>query len=267
MAFVYHWPLSSTRVICNIALARMVFMNTQFTRVCLAFSVACLWTTTVSAQFGTGSSGTGTSGTGSTSSGTGSTGSSGSGLQGLTASTSGLTTGATGTSTGSNSSSQSTGSTASRTTGNTATTGNAAQTFVGGNATDAFVGGARQSTNQQGMNRQFAQFQASQALTNTLSQQTGTPRSIRTVMNIGFKFPTASLSQQSGRLAAANSLDLSRFSTSHPELAGVSVEMNSLGIAVLKGSLPTTEAGRLAANLIRIQPGVRKVENQIAVSQ
>ena len=240
-------------------------MNTQFTRVCLAFSVACLWTTTVSAQFsGTGSSGTGFSGTGSTSSGTGS---SGSGLQGLTSSTSGLTTGSTGTSTGSNSSSQSTGTTASRTTGSTATTGNAAQAFVGGNATETFIGGARQSTNQQGMNRQFAQFQASQALTNTQSQQTGTPRSIRTVMNIGFKFPTASLSQQSGRLAAANSLDLSRFSASHPELAGVSVEMNSLGIAVLKGSLPTTEAGRLAANLIRIQPGVRKVENQIAVYQ
>ena len=212
-------------------------MNTQFTRVCLAFSVACLWMTTVSAQ----------------SSGTGSNSQGGdppvSEPQGLMTPTTGLSD----TSKGSNNS--------------TATTGNAAQAFVGGNATETFIGGARQSTNQQGMNRQFAQFQASQALTNTQSQQTGTPRSIRTVMNIGFKFPTASLSQQSGRLAAANSLDLSRFSASHPELAGVSVEMNSLGIAVLKGSLPTTEAGRLAANLIRIQPGVRKVENQIAVYQ
>ncbi len=225
----------------------MVFMNTQFTRVCLAFSVACLWTTTVSADLLQ---------PGSTSP------AAGAALQSPTTPASNSANGSTG-----SNSSQSTGTTASRTTGNTATTGNAAQTFVGGNATDAFVGGARQSTNQQGMNRQFAQFQASQALSNTQSQQTGTPRSIRTVMNIGFKFPTASLSQQSGRLAAANSLDLSRFSASHPELAGVSVEMNSLGIAVLKGSLPTTEAGRLAANLIRIQPGVRKVENQIAVSQ
>jgi len=42
--------------------------------------------------------------------------------------------------------------------------------------------------------------------------------------------------------------------------------MTSQGVAVLTGSTLSTESKRLAANLIRLQPGVRKVDNQVAVN-
>ena len=159
------------------------------------------------------------------------------------------------------------GDTATISTGPKSTAGTAAETFIGGNATQAFVGGAREATGQQSTNRQFQAFQAAQTQANTQSQQSGTPREVRTVLRIGFNFPTASAAQQTGSLASANSLSLSRFSQHRPELAGVNVRLNGDGIAVLTGSLPTIESSRLAANLMRIQPGVRKIDNQIAVIQ
>ncbi len=171
--------------------------------------------------------------------------------------------------TGTSGTSSLTGSTASKT-GAAGTTGanskgTAAQSFVGGNASQNFVGGARQATNQQQNNRQMQQFQTQQQ-GNTQTQSTGTPRAIRTSMTIGFSFPTASASQLSGRLANANSLSLGRFTSTKPEFANVNVSLNSNGVAVLTGSSPTTEASRLAANLVRIQPGVRKVDNQLTVA-
>lgn len=116
------------------------------------------------------------------------------------------------------------------------------------------------------MNRQFQAFQAAQTQANTQSQQTGTPREVRTVLRIGFNFPAASTAQQSGTLASANALSLSRFSQNRPELAGVNVRLTGDGTAVLTGSLATTDSSRLAANLMRIQPGVRKIDNQIVVT-
>ena len=159
------------------------------------------------------------------------------------------------------------GDTATISTGPKSTAGTAAETFIGANATQAFVGGAREATGQQSTNRQFQAFQAAQTQANTQSQQSGTSREVRTVLRIGFKFPTASAAQQTGSLASANSLSLSRFSQNRPELAGVNVSLNGDGTAVLTGSLPTIESSRLAANLMRIQPGVRKIDNQIAVIQ
>ena len=69
-----------------------------------------------------------------------------------------------------------------------------------------------------------------------------------------------------GRLANANIASLKRFTSNRPELAGIEVEMNSRGVAILTGSAATVETSRLAANLMRLQPGVRKVENQIVMS-
>ena len=176
-----------------------------------------------------------------------------------------LTTGTGGAgnnSTATPSTSSSPGGTTNISTGPTSTAGTAAETFIGANATQAFVGGAREAAGQQ-----FQAFQAAQTQANTQSQQSGTSREVRTVLRIGFKFPTASAAQQTGSLASANSLSLSRFSQNRPELAGVNVSLNGDGTAVLTGSLPTIESSRLAANLMRIQPGVRKIDNQIAVIQ
>ncbi len=149
--------------------------------------------------------------------------------------------------------------------GESTATSNAAESFIGANATQGFVGGARQATNQQGSDRQFQAIQNDQSQQST-SQQTGTPREIRSTLRVGFAFPTASQSQMTGRLADANVASLTRFTPSRPELAGIDVEMSSGGVAILTGSATTLETSRLAANLIRLQPGVRKVKNQIVVS-
>ena len=149
----------------------------------------------------------------------------------------------------------------------TSTAGTPAETFIGGNAAQAFVGGAREATGQQSTSRQFQAFQDNQTASSAETQQTGTPREIRTVLAISFNYPTASMAQQTGRLASANSLSLVRFSSTRPELSGINVSLTSQGTAILTGALPTVESRRLAANLIRLQPGVRKVENQIAVAQ
>ena len=148
---------------------------------------------------------------------------------------------------------------------NTDNVQNAATGFVGGNASQAFVGGAREATNQQANNRQFGAFQDTQNTSNTQSSQSGTPRSIRTAMRIAFAAPSGTFAQQTGVLAYSNSVQLTQFSTNRPELSGVKVELTADGVAVLTGTSPSTDTSRLAATLVRLQPGVRKVNNQIAV--
>jgi len=38
-------------------------------------------------------------------------------------------------------------------------------------------------------------------------------------------------------------------------------------VAVLQGTVPSADAARLAANLLRLQPGVRSVDNQATIDQ
>ncbi len=221
----------------------------------------------------TGLGGTGTSGLGTSTSGLSGMGTSG--LTGTTFGTTGTTTGITGTT--NRTSTGTTGTTG--TTGNTGTTGQAAgngqtgtsntatQNFVGGNAAQNFVGGSRQATNQQGTNRQFQAFQNTQQGMNQGMSTTGTPRQVRTALRIGFSFPNATSAQASGNLAAANQANLSRYVITRPEFTGINVNMTPEGVAVLTGSTDSVEASRLAANLLRLQPGVRGVDNQLAVNR
>ncbi len=156
-----------------------------------------------------------------------------------------------------------TGSQAGAAAGNGTLESNAAQSFVGANATQGFIGGATQGQTQQRNNRQF------QAIQNTnqqnTQQPTGTPREIRSTLRVGFVFSSAPQLNVAGRLANANVPSMDRFIPQRPELAGIDVMLNSSGTAVLTGFAPDVESRRLAANLMRLQPGVRKVENQILV--
>jgi hypothetical protein len=166
-----------------------------------------------------------------------------------------------------------TGSTAGTIGGTTATGGsatdvstlgsNATQSFIGANETQGFIGGATGTNNQQRSNRQF------QAIQNNNQQQTqqatGTPRAIKTTLRVGFAFPSAPQLANSGRLANANVPSLNRFIPQRPELASINVDLNSSGLAVLTGSASNGDTRRLAANLMRLQPGVRKIDNQVIV--
>ncbi len=198
---------------------------------------------------------------------TGTSGLTGAGFNNFNSTNTG-TTGTTGTGTTSTNRS-STGTTGTTGTGAAGTTGTntATQNFIGGNATENFVGGSRQATNQQGTNRQFQAFQNTQQGMNQGTSATGTPRQVKTALRIGFSFPNATAAQSSGQLANANQVNLSRYVTSRPEFTGISVNMTSEGVAVLTGAADSMESSRLAANLMRLQPGVRRVDNQIGVNR
>lgn len=86
-------------------------------------------------------------------------------------------------------------------------------------------------------------------------------------MKISFAAPSGTFAQQAGVLANSNSFQLTQFTAKRPELSGINVELTADGVAVLTGSSSSTETSRLAANLVRLQPGVRKVNNQIAVAR
>ena len=86
-------------------------------------------------------------------------------------------------------------------------------------------------------------------------------------MRISFAAPSGTFAQQAGVLATSNSVQLTQFSLKRPELSGINVELTADGVAVLTGTSLSTETSRLAANLVRLQPGVRKVNNQIAVAR
>lgn len=224
-------------------------------RLSLVLAIMTLVCATANAQTsGTGSSLTGTSGSGFTSSSSGTSSSSSSTRSSTSSSSNSGTSGNSGT--GANGFSI-----------NTDNVQNAATGFIGSNSSQAFVGGVRQSTNQQATNRQFGAFQDTQNTSNTQSSQTGTPRSIRTTMKVSFAAPSGTFAQQSGILANPNSIRLTQFSSKRPELSGINVELTADGVAVLTGTSPSTETSRLAANLVRLQPGVRKINNQIAVAR
>jgi len=143
----------------------------------------------------------------------------------------------------------------------------AAQSFIGSNATQNFVGATRQTTNQQGTNRQFGQFQNTQTNTGRTTQTTtGTPREVRTTLRVGFSSPQPTNAAQIGAIAPQNLTSLTRYIEQRPDLSGIEVNLNSEGTATLTGFTTSVETSRLASNLIRFQPGVRRVDNQVRIA-
>ena len=141
-----------------------------------------------------------------------------------------------------------------------------AQSFVGGSGAQSFVGGGMQG-NANRSNRQFQAFQQQQGMTNQGMGTTGSPRQIKSALRVNFSGPAASDLQRSGRTAPANRASLDRFAAKNPQFAGLNVTLSPTGVAVLQGTVPSADAARLAANLLRLQPGVRSVDNQATIDQ
>ncbi|MCA9064669.1 MAG: BON domain-containing protein [Planctomycetaceae bacterium] len=219
----------------------------------LGVAFVVMMAASVQAQLNT-STRTGTGSTTGSATGTGAT----SALSGLTASNAAATTvGGQGAATGS--SIQAVGSDQGGFAG-----ANATQTFIGGGSTDAFVGGARQTATQAGANRQFRSIQNSQVPGSNNRQQSGSPRQIRVSIRANIQVPRMSELPQSA-VAPANRVSFDRVLTSRPELSSVIVALSSEGIARLSGTADSLDTRRLAVALVRLQPGVRKVEDDIQV--
>jgi BON domain len=143
---------------------------------------------------------------------------------------------------------------------------NAASSFVGGAGTDGgFVGGARESTAGGAANRQFRGITDTGVVGAGTGQQTGTPRRIPVAFRVSFTAPVVSQLQR-GTLAVGNAVNVQRFTPLRPQLAGINVNLSSAGVATLSGSAPDAATRRLAANLMRLQPGVRSIRNDVELA-
>jgi len=142
---------------------------------------------------------------------------------------------------------------------------NTTSTFVGGNNTDGgFVGGAREATGGGAANRQFRGITDTGVVGGGNQQQAGTPRRIPVAFRVAFTTPQVS-SLRVGTLAAANNIGVQRFVPLRPQLSGINVNVTPAGVVTLTGAVPDASSRRLAANLLRLQPGVRSIQNQLQV--
>lgn len=86
-------------------------------------------------------------------------------------------------------------------------------------------------------------------------------RQVRPRYRLGFDFAPKPAADITSRI----DVQLNRLTESNPQFAGVEVAINEQGIAELRGQAPTEDARRLIENIIRMEPGVRGVDNQLAV--
>jgi hypothetical protein len=86
-------------------------------------------------------------------------------------------------------------------------------------------------------------------------------RQVRPRYRLGFDFAPAPATQITSRI----DVHLTRLTESNPQFAGVQIAINDQGIAELRGEAPTEDASRLIENIVRMEPGVRGVDNQLAV--
>jgi osmotically-inducible protein OsmY len=82
---------------------------------------------------------------------------------------------------------------------------------------------------------------------------------------VNFSFPATAQARSQGKLAASNAPSLDRYVTRYPDLSGISVDLRPNGVAVLSGQTTSAENQKLAENLVRLQPGVRRVDNQTSL--
>ncbi len=138
---------------------------------------------------------------------------------------------------------------------------NTAEAFVGGNNTGGFVGGG--VATQRNNNRQFQSITNTNVPTGGGGQGSGTPRRIPVSLRIAFDYPqqrtTTSMVLPPGPV-------LNRIAQTRPEFRHVSVSVAGNGIATLTGYTPDASSRMLAANLVRLQPGVRRVDNQLLIA-
>lgn len=145
--------------------------------------------------------------------------------------------------------------------GNQFTGGSIADLFVGGAAEGLFAGGG--ITTDRNSNRQFQALNSTSVPTGG-TRISGTPRSIRTRLRVAFAVP-ATRSQV--RPAGTSWPSMQQVASYRSNLSSVQVSIDAQGVATLTGMVADESSRRLAANLLRLRPGVRRLNNQLVVQQ
>lgn len=134
--------------------------------------------------------------------------------------------------------------------------------FVGAPPEDEFVGAGEEPTDNNRVNRLFRAITGADVPTGTTQETTGNRRRVPVSLRLGFPAPSP---RQATALAGPDQVALKRYLAIRPELLAVAVSMDDAGVVTLSGTVADASTGRLAANLVRLQPGVRKIRNQLVV--
>lgn len=86
-------------------------------------------------------------------------------------------------------------------------------------------------------------------------------RSIRPVHRVAFKYSA----RQTAAVRTSIGVNLGRIRTRRPEFSGVQFELAEGGRVTLTGNVADSGTKKLAAMLVRMEPGVRKIENNLTV--
>ena len=93
------------------------------------------------------------------------------------------------------------------------------------------------------------------------SSRTTRTRRVRPQHRVAFSFSSRPMTTIKTSLDIRFSMLLRR----RPEFKGVTISVGDAGELTLAGEVPTTTARRMALALVRMEPGVRKVTNQLSV--
>ncbi|GAB5439753.1 MAG: hypothetical protein Fues2KO_01020 [Fuerstiella sp.] len=139
--------------------------------------------------------------------------------------------------------------------------GNISEVFIGGNNNEGFVGGGLETLFN--INRQFQAITSQSTVPKgTTAESSGSPRRMPVAFKVAFDYPKQ---LATARAATTTAVSLTKVVVVRPELQSVVVSVDDAGTATLTGTAADGAAARLAANLVRLSPGVRRVDNQILV--
>lgn len=135
--------------------------------------------------------------------------------------------------------------------------------FVGGQNNGAFVGNrfAGQSASQSNQ-AQFGNLQSNNRTQNRNNQQRTDRKSVRPQYRISFTAPVIPRSDLQSRLTFGEI----QIPSEMLNVDGVIVKVEEQGLVTLSGVVATERDSKLLESYVRMEPGVRKVNNALAVS-
>jgi len=139
--------------------------------------------------------------------------------------------------------------------------------FTGRTDNSRFIGVRATTTQQPGLNAFNQIFQGLQRAGQQGNRNGGQSQSerlpLRPTLRVGFDYKPATATQ-----TVSSPQFVSRFSgiaERRPQLANVNVASDEAGRVVLRGTVASKESKDLAAALLRLEPGVREVVNEVTV--
>lgn len=134
--------------------------------------------------------------------------------------------------------------------------------FVGQADTSTFVGGREVGQGQAGTTPRFTQAQGGQGFQQPENEQ-GTERRIRPRYRVAFEYDSLT----TATVAERSRQQVRTFQTAFDLPDSITVELDAEGTAVLRGEAVSAAMSRLIAQVVRMEPGIRDVRNELVVPE